>query len=84
MSSLVFHIEADKADTNILESIKAFFGNQKVEIFVKPEKKLSEIIEKNRASNTSYVFSGDEFDTIAEKILNEESVDFKPFKRKNK
>lgn len=84
MDSLVFHIEADKADINILESIKAFFGNQKVEIFVKPEKKLSEIIEKNNNSKVSYVFSGDEFDSITEKILNEENVDFEPFKRKSK
>jgi hypothetical protein len=81
MSSLVFHIEADKADTNILESIKAFFGSQKVEIFVKSEKALTEIIEENYKSNVSYVFSGNEFDEVAEKILNDESPDFEPYKK---
>lgn len=84
MSSLVFHIEADKADTNILESIKAFFGSQKVEIFVKSEKALTEIIEENRKSNVSYVFSGNEFDEVAEKILNDEPTDFAPYKKVKK
>ncbi len=81
MSSLVFHVDADKADVNILESIKAFFGNQKVEILVKSEKSLSDIIQENQKSKTSYVFKGDEFDSIAEKILNDEPVNFENYKR---
>ena len=40
MDSLVFHIKADKANVNLLESIKAYFGNQKIEILVRPEKTL--------------------------------------------
>jgi hypothetical protein len=51
MGSLIFHIEADKAYTNILESIKAFFGSQKVEIFVKSEESLLETIEKKKVKN---------------------------------
>lgn len=81
MSSLIFHIEADKVDSNLLESIKAFFGNQKIEILVKSEERLSDIIKENRKAKISYVFEGDEFDTVSEKILNDESVDFAPFKR---
>ena len=81
MSSLIFHIEADKVDSNLLESIKAFFGNQKIEILVKSEERLSDIIKENRKSKISYVFEGDEFDTVSKKILNDESVDFEPFKR---
>ena len=81
MSSLIFHIEADKVDSNLLESIKAFFGNQKIEILVKSEERLSDIIKENRKAKISYVFEGDEFDTVSEKILNDESVDFEPFKR---
>ena len=84
MSSLVFHIEADKADTNILDSIRAFFGKQEVEISVKSKKSLIEIIEENRKSNVSYVFSGNEFDEIAEKLLNDEPVDFAPYKKVKK
>jgi Mg/Co/Ni transporter MgtE len=75
MSSLVFHIEADKADTNILESIKAFFGSQKVEIFVKSEVSLLEIIEKNKKSKISYPIPYDEIVKMAESLDNEEDID---------
>ena len=37
MSALIFHVEADKIDTNILDSIKAFFGKQRIHISVEPE-----------------------------------------------
>ena len=81
MSSLIFHIEADKIDTNVIDSIKAFFGKQKIQISVKSEKPLAEVIAEAKASKVSYVFAPDEFDEVAEKLLNEETVDFKPFKR---
>ena len=84
MSSLVFHVEAHKADTNILDSIRAFFGKEEVEILVKPKKKLIEIIKENRKSNVSYVFSGDEFDKVAEKMLNDQPVDFEQYKKVKK
>ncbi len=81
MDSLVFHIDADKANVNLLESIKAYFGTQKIEILVRPEKKLVDIIDENRKSKIAYVFKGNEFDTIATQILNEKEADFEPFKR---
>ena len=84
MSSLVFHVEAHKADTNILDSIRAFFGKEEVEILVKPKKKLIEIIKENRKSNVSYVFSGDEFDKVAEKMLNDQPSDFEQYKKVKK
>jgi Mg/Co/Ni transporter MgtE len=86
MSSLVFHIEADKADTNILESIKAFFGNQKVEIFVKPEKSLLETIEKNKKSKISYSMPYSEISKLAEALEADEDIDviseIKKYKRR--
>ncbi len=45
MDSLVFHIDADKANVNLLESIKAYFGTQKIEILVRPEKKRAAVID---------------------------------------
>jgi Mg/Co/Ni transporter MgtE len=75
MSSLVFHIEADKADTNILESIKAFFGSQKVEIFVKSEASLLETIEKNKKSKISYSIPYDEIAKLAESLEEDENID---------
>lgn len=81
MDSLVFHIEADKADVNLLESIKAYFGNRKIEILVKPEKQLADIIQENKESKVSYVFKGDEFENLASQILNDEPADLEPFKK---
>ncbi|MES2778148.1 MAG: hypothetical protein V4722_28490 [Bacteroidota bacterium] len=81
MDSLTFHIEADKADVNLLESIKAYFGNRKIEILVKPERQLADIIAENRQSKESYVFKGNDFDNIASQIMNEEPVDFESLKK---
>jgi Mg/Co/Ni transporter MgtE len=75
MSSLVFHIEADKADTNILESIKAFFGSQKVEIFVKSETSLLDVIEKNKKSKISYSIPHNEIAKLAESLEEDEGFD---------
>jgi hypothetical protein len=75
MSSLVFHIEADKADTNILESIKAFFGKQEVEILVKPKKSLLEVIEKNNKSKVEYSIPYSEIAKLAESLEDDEDID---------
>jgi hypothetical protein len=85
MDTLVFHTEADRIEDNLLQSIKAYFGNMRVEISVKAEKQsLSELIERNRASRTSYFFEGDSFDKIATKMLNDETVDFEPYKQEKR
>lgn len=75
MSSLVFHIDADKADVNLLESIKAFFGNQKVEILVKSEEKLSDIIKENRKSEISYSIPYHELSKLADSLDADEEID---------
>jgi hypothetical protein len=75
MSSLVFHIEADKADNKLLESIKAFFGNQKVEILVKSENSLLETIEKNKSSAVSYSIPYSEIAKLADSLEANESLD---------
>ena len=45
------------------------------------DKTLTEIIEENRKSSVSYVFSNNEF---AEKMLNDQPVDFTPYKKVKK
>jgi hypothetical protein len=52
MDSLVFHLDADKANVNLLESIKAYFGTQKIEILVRPEKKPAAVIDNEEEENT--------------------------------
>ncbi|TAE32019.1 MAG: hypothetical protein EAZ91_06075 [Cytophagales bacterium] len=85
MESLIFHIEADKADTNMLESIRAFFGSRRVQISVTPEaQSLVELevkVEKNRQSGVAYVFEGDSFATLTEQLLNDEAVDVQGYKQ---
>ncbi len=81
MNTLVYNLEADKIDQKLLDSIKAFFGNRKVEISVKEEMSLDSLIEKNRDSKTYYEFSSDEFDNFVGKVMNEEQVDYEKFKK---
>lgn len=85
MDSLTFHIEADKADTNLLESIRAFFGNRRVQISVTPEAQslvdLEAKVEKNRQSSVAYVFEGESFATLTEQLLNDEIVDLQAYKQ---
>ncbi len=75
MSSLVFHVEAHKADTNILDSIRAFFGKEEVEILVKPKKSLLEVIEKNKKSKVEYSIPYSEIAKLAESLEQEEDID---------
>lgn len=75
MSSLIFHIEADKVDSNLLESIKAFFGNQKVEILVKSESSLLETVEKNKKSGVSYPIPYSEIAKLADSLEANEDID---------
>lgn len=81
MNTLVYHLEADKIDQKLLDSIKAFFGNRKVEISVKEEMSLDSLIEKNSKSESFYEFTSEEFDDIADKILNDEAVDYQKYKK---
>lgn len=87
MSSLVFHIEADKADVAMLDSIKAFFGNRRVKVLVEPEPgpqssaDLDEKIARNQAAEVSYVFRDDEFAQVANQLLNDQPVDLEAYKQ---
>ena len=87
MDSLIFYIEADKAYVNMLESIKAFFGNRHVQISVQPEADpltlddLEEKVNQNRASPVAYVLQENEFDEVARKLLNDDPIDREAYKR---
>jgi hypothetical protein len=53
MESLVFHLDADKADTNLLDSIKAYFGSRRVTVRVEPD----ENIETMAIAAPQYVYT---------------------------
>ena len=85
MNSLVFHVKAHKADVNILDSIRAFFGKEEIEILVKPKKSLLEVIEKNKKSKTEYSIPYNEIARLAESLEHDEDInvvaEIKKYKR---
>jgi hypothetical protein len=88
MDSLVFHVEADKLDTNVLDSIKAFFGNRKIEISVKPErnpamagKDVLEKVKSSEAADYEYKLSADDLKEYIHQAIAGEPDEAEKFKR---
>ena len=75
MESIVFHIEADKAGTNLTESIKAYFGNRRVQVIVKPEQTAAEVVDRNQAANHDFALPYDEIVRLANAFDHDEAVD---------
>lgn len=75
MDSLVFHIDADKAGPNLLESIKAYYGNRRVQVIVKPEESTDELIARNEAATHEYALPYEDLARLANALDNNESVD---------
>lgn len=75
MSSLVFHVDADKIDTNLLDSIKAFFGKQKIHISVDSDSKLSEIIDQGNKSKECYEVPYDVISHLTNALEADEAID---------
>lgn len=57
MDSLVFHIEAGKAGPNLAESIRAYFGDRRVQIIVRPELTANDIITQNQAADHDFTLT---------------------------
>ncbi len=75
MDSIVFHIDADKAGSNLAESIKAYFGNRRVQIIVKPEEPAADVIARNEASDHDYALPYDDISRIADALERNEPID---------
>ncbi|MFD2571064.1 hypothetical protein ACFSUS_10495 [Spirosoma soli] len=75
MDSLIFHIEADKAGPNLLESIKAYYGNRRIQVIVTPEETLTDLIEKNEVADHDYALPYDEIVRIADALERNEPID---------
>ncbi|ADB40624.1 hypothetical protein [Spirosoma linguale] len=75
MDSIVFHIDADKAGQNLVESIKAYFGNRRVQIIVKPEETITDLIARNEAADHDYALPYDDIARIADALERNEPVD---------
>ena len=75
MDSLVFHIDADKAGPNLLESIKAYYGNRRVQVIVRPEETSTDLTEENEAADHDYALPYDEIARIAGALERNEPID---------
>lgn len=75
MDSLVFHIDADKAGPNLAESIRAYFGNRRVQVIVKPEQTASDVVALNQAADHDFVLPYDEIARLADALERDEPVD---------
>ncbi|WP_420148153.1 hypothetical protein [Spirosoma sp.] len=75
MDSLVFHIDADKAGTNLVESIKAYFGNRRIQVIVKPEETAADVIARNEAADHDYALPYDDIARIADALERNEPID---------
>lgn len=87
MQSVTYHLDTSELDNRLIDSIKSMFKNGRVTVTVEPDlttmpmSELAEKIGRNKASNIAYVFEGDEFDEVAEKLLRDEPVNVNRYKR---
>lgn len=75
MDSIVFHIDADNVGPNLVESIKAYFGNRRVQVIVKPEETAADLIARNEAADHDYALPYDDIARIAGALERNEPVD---------
>lgn len=78
MESLVFHLDADKADQNLIDSIKACFGTRRVQITVIPHEATNNITDPDNADeedDQDYALPYDEIARITNALQRNEPID---------
>jgi ABC-type molybdate transport system substrate-binding protein len=75
MNSLVFHVDADKIDVTMLDSIKAFYGNRRIQVIVKPEDTVTDLLAKNEAGEHDYKLPYEDIARIADALDRNETID---------
>ena len=75
MDSIVFHVDADKVGSNLTESIKAYFGNRRVQIVVRADEIAADGIARDEAEEQDYALPYDDIARIAEALDRNEPVD---------
>ncbi|AQG79979.1 hypothetical protein [Spirosoma montaniterrae] len=89
MQSITYHLDASELDNRLIDSIKSLFKHGRVTVTVElDEKEISsdailKKIQKNQSASVKYVFEGNEFDKVANQLLNDEAVDLQPYSRIN-
>jgi hypothetical protein len=80
MESLVFHLDADKADQNLIDSIKAFFGTRRVQITVMADGTTVSATDPDKADDEEdnepdYALPYDEIARITNALQRNEPID---------
>lgn len=75
MDSLVFHVDADKIDASMLDSIKAFYGNRRIQVIIKPEDTVTDLLAKNEVGEQDYKLPYEDITRIADALDRNETVD---------
>ena len=76
MDSIVFHVEADKVGSNLVESIKAYFGNRRVQIVVKVDEAATDVTDRDEAEGQeNYALPYDDIARIAAALERDEPID---------
>ncbi len=75
MDSLIFHLDADKAGLPLLESIKAYFGNRRIQITVKPDDSEPAALPAPEADDSELVLPYEDIARIANALARNEPVD---------
>jgi myo-inositol-1-phosphate synthase len=76
MNSIVFHVDADKVGPNLAESIKAYFGNRRVQIIVKPDETTTDMTARDEDDEAqNYALPYDDIARIAAALERNEPVD---------
>lgn len=75
MDSITFRIAADKAGPNLTDSIRAYFGNRRVQIIVKADETADETPDHAETTGENYALPYDDIARIAEALERNEPVD---------
>lgn len=75
MESIIFHVDADKVGPNLTESIRAYFGNRRVEITVKSDEATADVIPPTQVPNLDYALPYDDIARISGALERNEPID---------
>lgn len=87
MQSVTYHIDTSELDNRLIDSIKSLFKSGRITVTVEPEpvalptSELVQKIKRNESSKIAYLFEGDEFDEVAEKLFHDEPINLDFYKR---
>ena len=75
MDPIIFHIDADQVGTDLVERIKAHFGNRRVQITVEADDVVEKAIAASMATDQDYALPLQDITRIAAALERNESID---------